>query len=76
MICLAWFASGFSYYGLTLGVSSLSGNRYVNTTIMSLVEVPAILLLIPLCDSRLGRKYTVLDPPPLGTRDLGSLSRA
>jgi hypothetical protein len=31
---------------------------------MSLVEVPAILLLIPLCDSRLGRKYTVLDPPP------------
>ncbi len=30
-ICLLWFSSGFSLYGLTLGVNSLSGDRYYNS---------------------------------------------
>ena len=60
VISLIWFASGFSYYGLTLGVSSLSGNRYINTAIMASVEIPTIMSLIPLCDSSVGRKYGVL----------------
>ena len=60
VILLLWFASGFSYYGLTLGVSSLSGDRYINTAIMSTVELPAIVLLIPLVESPLGRKWGTL----------------
>jgi hypothetical protein len=59
--CFLWFASGFSYYGLTLGVSSLAGNRYVNIAIMAAVEIPAVMLLIPLADSPwLGRKGATL----------------
>ena len=51
-ICLLWFSSGFSLYGLTLGVNSLSGDRYYNSAIMAAAEVPTRLLNIPLMDSR------------------------
>ena len=47
-ICLLWFSSGFSLYGLTLGVNSLSGDRYYNSAIMAAAEIPTRLFNIPL----------------------------
>ena len=59
-ISLLWFSSGFSLYGLTLGVNNLSGDRYYNSAIMAAAEIPVRLLNIPLMDSRTGRKYGLL----------------
>ena len=47
------------YYVLSLSTSSLAGNVFVNTTIMGLVEIPAVLLGLILMDWHVfGRKYT------------------
>lgn len=59
-ISLLWFSSGFSLYGLTLGVNNLSGDRYYNSAIMAAAEIPVRLLNIPLMESRTGRKYGLL----------------
>ncbi|KAK2824686.1 hypothetical protein Q5P01_021861 [Channa striata] len=40
-----WYACSLVYYGLTLGASDTSGNRYVNVAMYGLVELPAY----PLC---------------------------
>lgn len=39
------YACSLVYYGLTLGASETSGNRYVNVAMYGLVELPAY----PLC---------------------------
>jgi len=59
-ICMLWFSNGFSLYGLTLGVNSLSGDRYFNAAIMACAELPARLSLYQVINSRLGRKYGLL----------------
>eukprot|EP01044_Picomonas_judraskeda_P005341 COSAG03_NODE_500_length_7408_cov_13.957587_6_plen_510_part_00 len=53
-ICTLWFSSGFSFYGLTLGVNSLPFDRYYVTAIISAVEIPARALNRPLLASPLG----------------------
>lgn len=37
-ICVLWFSSGFSFYGLTLGVNALPFDRYYLTAIIGCVE--------------------------------------
>ena len=52
-----WFAAAFSYYGLTLRAEALPGNVYDVFAIMSSVEAPAVMLLIPTLNSPLiGRR--------------------
>jgi hypothetical protein len=41
-ICGLWFSNGFSLYGLTLGVSALSGDRYFNTAIFAAAGLTAL----------------------------------
>ena len=53
-ICTLWFSSGFSFYGLTLGVNALPFDRYYITAIISTVEIPARALNRPLLASPLG----------------------
>ncbi len=55
-ICVLWFASGFAFYGLTLGVNALPFDRYYVTAIFAVVEFPTRIANQPLLDSRLGRK--------------------
>uniref|UniRef100_A0A7N8WYF5 Solute carrier family 22 member 15 n=1 Tax=Mastacembelus armatus TaxID=205130 RepID=A0A7N8WYF5_9TELE len=45
VLMYVWYACSLVYYGLTLGASEMSGNRYVNVAMYGLVELPAY----PLC---------------------------
>ncbi|XP_034096314.1 solute carrier family 22 member 15 [Gymnodraco acuticeps] len=45
VLMYVWYACSLVYYGLTLGASESSGNRYVNVAMYGLVELPAY----PLC---------------------------
>ncbi|RUS81203.1 hypothetical protein EGW08_011033, partial [Elysia chlorotica] len=42
-----WISLAFIYYGISFGVPSLSGDFYVNFLILSLMEIPAILFVLP-----------------------------
>ncbi|XP_050391200.2 organic cation transporter protein [Patella vulgata] len=50
-----WFVASMTYYGLTLNVSNLSGDTYLNFTIYNVAEMIAYILCLLLLD-RLGRK--------------------
>jgi len=43
-----WMCLSGAYYGLSLNAKHMSGNIYLNYMYISLVEIPAILILIPL----------------------------
>ncbi|WAQ96662.1 YLX3-like protein [Mya arenaria] len=49
----------YSYYGLTFGVSSLSGDLYVNMFLMNIIETPASFSLMYIVN-RYGRKPVVI----------------
>ncbi|CAH1786247.1 unnamed protein product [Owenia fusiformis] len=43
-----WFVTSMVYYGLSLGAGSLSGSPYLNYLLNAAVEIPAVILKIPL----------------------------
>ncbi|XP_030011254.1 solute carrier family 22 member 15 isoform X1 [Sphaeramia orbicularis] len=45
VLMYVWYACSLVYYGLTMGASETSGNRFVNVSMYGLVELPAY----PLC---------------------------
>ncbi|KAI0241869.1 Organic cation transporter protein [Lamellibrachia satsuma] len=51
-----WFAVTLVYSGLSLSSGTLAGNSYVNFSISGAVEIPAILITIPLYN-RIGRRW-------------------
>ncbi|KAI0240553.1 Organic cation transporter protein [Lamellibrachia satsuma] len=51
-----WFVVCLVYYGLSLSSGTLAGNKYVNFCLSGAVEIPAILLSIPLYN-RIGRRW-------------------
>ncbi|KAK7476017.1 hypothetical protein BaRGS_00032724 [Batillaria attramentaria] len=55
-----WFSLSFSYYGISFGVSALSGNVYLNIFLMTIVEIPSNFSTIFFANSRLGRRWTSL----------------
>ena len=51
---------GLTYYGLSLNAGSLAGNIYLNSFLLGLVEIPAVLLCVVIINRRpLGRRLTV-----------------
>ena len=42
-----WVSMAFVYYGISFGVPNLSGDFYINFLILSLMEVPAMLFVLP-----------------------------
>nr|KAG5691449.1 hypothetical protein BaRGS_017292 [Batillaria attramentaria] len=48
-----WFSLSFSYYGISFGVSALSGNVYLNIFLMTIVEIPSNFSTIFFANSRL-----------------------
>ena len=48
----------FVYYGLTLNVAALSGDVYLNTFLISAVEIPGSLLAMYTMD-KIGRRITL-----------------
>jgi len=59
VLAFMWFYMGFGYYGLTLGVSKLSGDITLNMIIMGLGEMSCLIMcwLITKC---LGRRNTTI----------------
>jgi len=55
----AWTVMGLVYYGVALAADDLGGEIYRDYILASLVEFPAVLLAIYLCN-RIGRKKTVI----------------
>merc|ERR1712001_415671 len=53
-IFYSWLIVAMVYYGLSFNSKHLGGDRYVNSFISGFVEVPAVVVIIPLL-SRLGR---------------------
>ncbi|KAI0220240.1 Organic cation transporter protein [Lamellibrachia satsuma] len=58
IIIFAWFVSSSVYYGTSLNVGSLSGDRYVNFFLSGLVEIPALLFVV-FVNNRIGRRWTL-----------------
>eukprot|EP00794_Sanderia_malayensis_P010680 gene10680-11814_t len=61
----AWVVNGLVYYGVSFAAADLSGNMYRDYILLSLVELPAIILAIYFCQ-KVGRKKTVLIPTFIG----------
>ncbi|XP_046843149.1 solute carrier family 22 member 15-like isoform X2 [Xenia sp. Carnegie-2017] len=55
----AWFINGMVYYGASYGASDLGGSMYLNYTLTSLIEIPANVLVVYMCE-RFGRKKAVI----------------
>merc|ERR1712223_1780573 len=53
-IFFSWLIVAMVYYGLSLNSKNLGGDRYVNGFLSGFVEVPAVVVIIPLL-ARLGR---------------------
>lgn len=59
-ICSFWWITvTFVYYGLSINVSSLLGNFYVNYILVSLIEIPGYILSVVVLD-RFGRKRSLM----------------
>ncbi|KAK7090345.1 hypothetical protein V1264_010154 [Littorina saxatilis] len=52
-----WFSCGLVYYVLSFGAEQLSGSLYLNVFLLTVVEIPAMLLTTVL-NNRLGRRWT------------------
>lgn len=44
LLCYIWAVNSFVYYGLSMSSTNLSGNKYLNFILVSLVEIPGISL--------------------------------
>ncbi|XP_055906949.1 solute carrier family 22 member 7-like [Eupeodes corollae] len=55
---LCWFTHVLVYYGLSLNSISLGGNKYDNFMLMSLIEIPGLVMPFWTMD-RFGRRYSL-----------------
>lgn len=53
-----WFTNSLIYFGLSLNTADLGSNDYVTFFISAAVEFPANLIVIPLIESFLGRRFS------------------
>ncbi|XP_053409246.1 solute carrier family 22 member 21-like [Mercenaria mercenaria] len=56
-LCFLWFVTSAAWYGMTLGMESISVNIYLNMFLINLVDVPADALTGPLVNRFGRRKY-------------------
>ncbi|CAH0687921.1 unnamed protein product [Spodoptera exigua] len=60
MICsFLWMTCSLVYYGLSINSVSLSSNRYVSFMLVTLVEIPAYIVVVIVLD-KYGRKQTLV----------------
>ena len=59
VLWIAWITNTLTYYGLMLTTSKLSGDRYLNNILASLVEFPAVIMQ-QLLVNRIGRKFLLI----------------
>ena len=57
--CFIWITSSTSFFGLQLAAKELEGSVYRDFVILSMVQIPAVIIIIVLCD-KIGRKKTSL----------------
>jgi len=57
--CFSWFAVNLGYYGTTFSTNELGKNRYINSFLMGIAEVPGIALCVYLLNKVGGRKSLI-----------------
>ncbi|VDI56472.1 MFS transporter, OCT family, solute carrier family 22 (organic cation transporter), member 4/5 [Mytilus galloprovincialis] len=57
LLAVGWISCGYTYYAISFGVQQLSGSLYLNMFLLSIVEVPS-LLLAWFFNHCIGRKWT------------------
>ncbi|XP_071810682.1 organic cation transporter protein-like isoform X2 [Apostichopus japonicus] len=55
-----WFVNSFVYFAISLNTAKLGDDDYFTFFLSGLVEIPAGLICIPLLQSPLGRRYSML----------------
>lgn len=55
---ISWFAVSMIFYGLNFGVDILPGNVYINSILLSLIEIPSAISFLSI--DRIGRKFTLV----------------
>ena len=59
IIWIHWFTLSFTFYGISFGVSSFSGNLYLNIFLLAVLEIP-VRLTIFYFNNRFGRRNTTM----------------
>lgn len=59
LISICWMSGGYGYYAISFGVQKLSGDLYLNMTLLSLVEIPTLCTIIYLVNW-IGRRWTAI----------------
>lgn len=54
-----WGVNAFVYYGLSINSTSLSGNKYINFALVSLIEIPGYTISW-ICIEKLGRRISLV----------------
>ena len=55
---ISWFAVSMIFYGLNFGVDILPGNVYINSILLSLIEIPSAVSFLSI--DKIGRKLTLV----------------
>ncbi|KAI0229439.1 Organic cation transporter protein, partial [Lamellibrachia satsuma] len=55
----AWFVTSMVYYGLSLGVTLIGGNIFLNSFLSGSIEIPCYILVIPIMN-KFGRRRTTI----------------
>ena len=55
---MSWFAVSMIFYGLNFGVDILPGNVYINSILLSLIEIPSAVSFLSI--DKIGRKATLI----------------
>lgn len=58
--CYIWLVTALSFYGIHVAVSNLEGSVYRNFVLVSIIEIPAGFLTIPLCKKYVRKKTTLI----------------
>ena len=60
-----WFSVSLIYYALAFGVGNMEGNVYINSVLLSAVQIPAGFICFPM--NRFGRKRTFIACPMISS---------
>ncbi|XP_013403534.1 organic cation transporter protein [Lingula anatina] len=68
VLMFLWFVYGAAFYGISLNVKNLPGDKYLNSFLLAAVEIPALAVAL-VCGIWLGRRVTMF-----GTLLIGGLA--
>ncbi|CAG9859099.1 unnamed protein product [Phyllotreta striolata] len=59
IVYVIWIVNSFVFYGLSINATALSGSKYINFALVTLVEIPGYTLAW-VCIQKMGRRYSLI----------------